>query len=175
MRTILATAALAGTMGLALAQSADTTTTDTMTANLMNLDGESVGTVTFAATPSGMAHVTAELSGLEAGVRGFHVHEVGECDAAGGFESAGGHYAGDHEHGVVDGGPHPGDFPNIHIPESGVLTVEYFTDRISVGSDGENPLADADGSAVMIHSGADDYTSQPAGDAGDRIACGVIE
>jgi Cu-Zn family superoxide dismutase len=161
----------AGTSSLALAQAPET-----MTADVMNAEGESVGTVTFAATPSGLVHVTAEFAGLPAGEHGFHVHEAGVCDASGGFESAGGHYSGGHDHGVMaEGGIHAGDFPNLHVPDSGTLTVEYFTDRISVGSDGENPLGDADGSAVIVHAGADDYTSQPAGDAGDRIACGVIE
>lgn len=147
-----------------------------MSAEVMNLDGEALGTVTFEATPSGMTHVTADLEGLPPGVHGFHVHAVGECDASDGFKSAGGHYAGDKEHGIMaEGGPHPGDFPNVHVGDDGVLMVEYFTDALSVGSDGDNPLADEDGSAVMIHDGADDYTSQPAGDAGSRIACGVIE
>lgn len=172
MRTILAAAtAVALTLGPVAAQ-----TPETLSADMRDADGASVGTVTFAATPSGLVHVTVELLGLPAGPHGFHVHERGECDAAGGFESAGGHLAGTHDHGVMaEGGPHPGDFPNIQVPDSGALTVEFFAERISVGTDGENPLADADGAAVIVHAGPDDYTSQPAGDAGDRIACGVIE
>ena len=165
-----------GAMTLApQAAMAQAETLPTATANVQNADGEDVGTVIFTATPSGMTHVAIELEGLPSGSHGFHVHETGVCDAADGFKSAGGHYAGDKKHGIlVEGGPHPGDFPNIHVAADGVVVVQYFTDQLSVGSEGENPLADEDGSAVIVHSGPDDYESQPAGNAGDRIACGVI-
>ena len=166
---LIAVASLAMT-GAAYAQQEE------MSADVIDATGNSVGTVTFAATPSGMVHITAEISGIEEGVHGFHIHETGECDPATDFESAGGHYAGDMQHGIlVEGGPHPGDLPNAHVGSDGMLTVEIFTDRISLGSDGENPLADDDGSAIIVHSGADDYESQPSGDAGSRVACGVIE
>ena len=144
-------------------------------ANTIDTNEESVGTVTFEATQSGMVHIIAELTGLPPGPHGFHIHETGECSVADSFKSAGGHYAAGAEHGVkAEGGPHPGDLPNIHVGEDGILRVEFFTDRVSL-ADGENPLRDDDGSAVVIHASADDYSSQPSGDAGDRIACGVIE
>ncbi|MCV0394601.1 MAG: superoxide dismutase family protein [Rhizobiaceae bacterium] len=145
-------------------------------ARMMNADGEEIGTVTFNQTKSGMLRLLVEISDLPPGPHGFHVHETGECE--GDFQSAGGHYAGagDPEHGVeAEGGLHAGDFPNVHVGQDGVLKVEFFTDRLSLADDAETPLIDDDGSAVMIHSGPDDYASQPAGDAGDRIACGVIE
>lgn len=146
----------------------------TASANMVTLEEQEAGTVTFRQTKSGMLHVIVEMTGLPAGPHGFHVHEVGECDAAGGFESAGGHLAGDKEHGIdAEGGPHPGDFPNVHVGQDGVLKVEFFTDRLSL-RDGETPLLDEDGSAVMVHSDPDDYASQPSGEAGDRIACGVV-
>ena len=92
-----------------------------------------------------------------------------------GFKSAGGHYAGGMKHGfLVEGGPHPGDMPNVTVGSDGVLKVSVLNTMVSVKG-GENPLLDDDGSALMIHSGADDYESQPAGDAGNRIACAVIE
>ena len=175
--TIAAAAAALGALALSpTAASAQAENLPTATATVHNADGEELGTVIFTATPSGMTHVAIKLEGLPSGAHGFHVHETGVCDAADGFQSAGGHYAGDKEHGVlVEGGPHPGDFPNIHVAPDGVVVVQYFTDQLSVGSEGENPLADEDGSAVMVHAGPDDYESQPAGDAGSRIACGVIE
>ena len=146
----------------------------TASANVINLEKQDVGTVTFQSTPSGMLRVIVELTDLPPGTLGFHVHETGECSTEDAFESAGGHIAGDAPHGIEsEGGPHPGDFPNIHVAENGVVKVEFFTDRLSI-SDGDFPLMDEDGSAVMVHSGPDDYTSQPGGDAGDRIACGVI-
>lgn len=145
------------------------------TANLEGVDGADHGTVTLKDTPSGMVHVSAELTGLAPGTHGFHIHETGACDGADGFQSAGGHLAGDMEHGVLaEGGPHPGDMPNIHVPDSGALTVEYFLSGVALEG-GDVSIMDDDGAAIMIHSGADDYESQPSGDAGDRIACGVIE
>ncbi len=147
-----------------------------VSANMIDAEENEVGTVTFNATPSGMVHIIVEMSDLPPGPHGFHIHETGECDPEGGFESAGGHYAGDMEHGVgSENGPHPGDLPNVHVSENGVLKVEFFTDRVSLGEGGENPLIDDDGSAVMVHAAADDYESQPSGEAGERLACGVIE
>jgi len=170
MRQLIYTAlATALTAGMAQAQ-------DQASANMINTNEQSVGTVTFNQTASGMVHVIVEMTDLAPGPHGFHVHETGECDPAGGFKSAGGHYAGEKDHGIeAEGGPHPGDFPNVNVGQDGVLKVEFFTDRLSLPADGKNPLRDDDGSAVVVHSGADDYASQPSGDAGDRIACGVIE
>lgn len=147
----------------------------TATANMIDAEGARIGTVTFTETASGQTIVMVEVANLPAGTLGFHVHEVGVCDIEDGFESAGGHYAGDREHGVrVEGGPHPGDFPNVHVGEDGVLKVEFFSPFLTI-NEGDYPLMDADGSSVIIHSGPDDYQSQPAGNAGDRIACGVVE
>lgn len=144
-------------------------------ATMIGADGAQAGTVTFAQTPSGRLSVMVEMTGLPPGPHGFHVHETGACDPAGGFQSAGGHYAGGHAHGVMAAdGPHPGDFPNVHVGENGVLKVEFFADGLTI-SDGEFPLMDADGSAVVVHSDPDDYQSQPSGNAGARIACGVVE
>lgn len=147
----------------------------TMSADVINLDGETLGVVEFSRTPSGVTHIAVTLKGLPPGQHGFHVHETGVCDPEDGFRSAGGHYAAGRKHGIlVEGGPHPGDLPNIHVAPDGVLVLQLFTEELSVGSEGENPLDDADGSAIMIHDGPDDYESQPAGNAGNRIACGVI-
>ncbi len=75
----------------------------------------------------------------------------------------------------MEGGPHPGDMPNIHVPGSGTLTQEVLNDNVSLREGDKGYLLDDDGSAIVIHAGADDYESQPSGAAGDRIACGVIE
>lgn len=145
-------------------------------AAMKGIDGKDLGSVSFEETASGMLEVDLELKGLAPGAHAFHVHETGKCDAADGFKSAGGHYAGGMKHGVeTEGGPHAGDFPNITAGDDGTVRVTFFTDRLSLGEGGKNPLRDADGSAVVIHDGTDDYKSQPAGDAGSRIACGVIE
>lgn len=144
------------------------------TANLQGPDGADLGTVEFQSTPNGVL-LTANLQGLPPGVHGFHIHENGTCEPD--FGAAGGHYApGGSEHGFnVEGGPHAGDMPNIHVPESGELTIEVFNDRVSLEEGAEGTLRDENGSAVVIHANADDYESQPSGDAGDRIACGAVE
>jgi Cu-Zn family superoxide dismutase len=72
-----------------------------------------------------------------------------------------------------EGGPHPGDFPNVRIGEDGSLRQTFYNTRLSV-SGGDNPILDDDGSAVVIHIAPDDYVTEPAGDADRRIACGVL-
>jgi superoxide dismutase, Cu-Zn family len=141
-------------------------------ATLNNADGTKVGSVTLTETPNGVL-LDVSLNGLAAGVHGFHIHQTGSCSPD--FGAAGGHFAGgDKQHGLkVDGGPHAGDMPNIHVPESGALDIEIFNTAISFHN-GDGALFDNDGSAIVIHDGADDYESQPSGDAGSRIACGVI-
>jgi Cu-Zn family superoxide dismutase len=143
-------------------------------AAMQDRDGNNVGEVTLKQTPNGVL-LTAELKNLPEGAHAFHVHEVGECVAP--FKSAGGHYSpDDSKHGfLVKGGPHAGDMPNIHVPASGELTIEVFNSRISLAEDAANTVFDDDGSTIIIHEGGDDYESQPAGAAGPRIACGVIE
>jgi len=145
-------------------------------ANMINAEGQEVGTVTFAETPSGVLHIVVEMTDLPPGPHGFHVHEKGACEPDGGFESAGGHYAGDDEHGIhSQEGPHPGDLPNVHVGQNGTLKAEFFSDDLSLSDDDDNPLLDEDGSAILVHASPDDYESQPSGNSGDRIACGVIE
>ena len=85
---------------------------------------------------------------------------------------SGGHFnPDDHQHGMENPqGLHAGDLPNIQVPASGELTVEHFAMGLTL-----DQVLDDDGAAMMVHAGADDYASDPAGDAGDRIACGIIE
>lgn len=145
-----------------------------MVANMIDREGNKIGRATFSMTPSGIVVVRSEVSGLDDGEHGLHIHEVGECDPSTGFQSAGGHYAGegDPAHGLVEGGPHAGDLPNV-IVRGGTFAVEHFNPRVTLTGD-MNPLADEDGSAIIVHSQPDDYESQPSGDAGERVACGVI-
>lgn len=176
MKRILATtAALAFLSAPAFAQAE--TAEAGATAMMMDVDGNPVGTVTFTQTVSGILHVFVEMTDLPPGPRGFHIHEVGECDPADGFESAGGHFAaGDEEHGIHnEAGPHAGDLPNVHVGQDGILRVEFFTERMSLDEGSEAGLLGGDGTAVILHDSPDDYATHPTGDAGDRIACGVIE
>ena len=172
VRTIIASAAALG-FGLG-AQGVLAQESTSATASLQDPDGNAVGQVQLMAIPNGV-HVKAELENLPAGTHAFHVHETGACEAPD-FESAGGHFNPTNaEHGWLSpGGPHAGDLPNLHVPDSGSLTVEYFNMMVTM-DEGENTVFDDDGAAIVIHQGADDYQTEPAGDAGKRIACGVIE
>jgi superoxide dismutase, Cu-Zn family len=138
------------------------------------IDGKAnpVGTAQLNQLEQGVQIVVA-VSGLPAGKHALHIHETGECEPP--FESAGGHFnPTGAEHGWDNPqGPHAGDLPNIYIGE-GAVQVEYITDRVTL-EDGETSLLDDDGAAIVIHEGQDDYVSEPAGDAGMRLACGVIE
>ena len=141
------------------------------TATLMDREGAEIGSATLTETASGVTQVVVTASDIPEGVHGVHVHETGDCSTDD-FTSAGGHFAGDAQHGImVDGGPHPGDLPNAHVQSDGALAMEAFKTDLPLG----DMVLDDDGSAVIVHAGADDYESQPAGDAGERIACGVLE
>lgn len=140
-----------------------------MIAELTGAEGESLGTVTVAPTPSGVLLATITLEGAPEGTHGIHFHETGTCTPPD-FESAGGHVAGESEHGVMsEGGAHPGDMPNVHVPADGVLTVEYFVPDLTT-----EMLTDDDGAAIVLHAQPDDYSGQPSGNAGERLACGAL-
>ena len=143
-------------------------------ATLKNADGKEVGTAALTQTPAGVL-IRLTVNGLPAGERAFHIHGVGKCEPP--FTSAGGHFnPGGAKHGMAAAdGPHAGDMPNLHVPPSGVLAVEVANPAISLVKGQPTSVFDADGSAVIIHAGADDYKTDPTGNAGDRIACGVIE
>ena len=126
------------------------------TAMLKGADGADHGSVTLTDTPSGVVHVSAKLTGLAPGTHGFHIHETGACDGADGFQSAGGHLAGDLEHGVLaEGGPHPGDMPNIHVPDSGDLTIEYFLSSVALEGGDANIMDDDGAAAELVGGGCD--------------------
>jgi superoxide dismutase, Cu-Zn family len=117
--------------------------------------------------------ITTNFTGIPSGTHAFHVHEVGKCEPP--FESAGGHFnPTGKQHGKDNPqGAHAGDLPNIQVPANGRVKVEATAKGVSLGA-AQNGLLDADGSALVVHEGADDYKSDPAGNAGKRIACGVI-
>jgi Cu-Zn family superoxide dismutase len=145
---------------------------DQASAVLKDVAGAEVGKATLAATPSGVL-ISLDLTALPAGDHAFHIHAVGKCEPPK-FESAGPHFNPDStKHGLMNPqGPHAGDMPNLHAPEGGKLQVEVLNPTVTLSA--ESALLDEDGSAIVVHAGADDYQTDPAGNAGNRIACGVI-
>jgi Cu-Zn family superoxide dismutase len=163
---VTAVALLAFTSLPAAAQSAKAT--------LKNAEGKDVGTAELTQTAHGVL-IKLTISGLPAGERAFHVHGVGKCEPP--FTSAGGHFNPDKKkHGMMaKDGHHAGDMPNLHIPASGVLQVEVLNSAITLEKGKPNSLFGPDGTALIIHAGKDDYKSDPTGEAGGRVACGVIQ
>lgn len=142
-------------------------------AQLKDSSGKAIGDVDLMQTPAGVL-IKLQLKGVAPGEHAFHVHAVGKCEAP--FESAGPHFnPASHKHGMMSGEGHAGDMPNLHVPQSGELSVELVNSAISLDKGKPNSVFDNDGSALVIHAKADDYKSDPAGNAGDRIACGVIQ
>ncbi len=145
--------------------------------DLIDTEGEEIGTVTFAPVEGGTT-VMAVLSGLEPGFHGFHIHTVGVCDPATAFESAGGHLnAGGQQH-----DDHAGDLPSLYVNADGTGMLSILTDRFTLAT-----LVEGDGSALIVHADADNFAHIPpryapavdamtlaTGDSGSLIACGVI-
>ena len=118
--------------------------------------------------------VELQSRGLPPGVHGVHLHAVARCDVPD-FASAGPHFNPDNrQHGTQNPqGPHAGDLPNLEVNPAGRGSMETATDRVSLTA-GPNSLLDADGSALVIHAQADDERTDPSGNSGDRIACGIV-
>jgi Cu-Zn family superoxide dismutase len=128
------------------------------------------GTITFKEVDGGV-EVTAELEGLKAGDHGYHVHEKGDCSAPD-AASAGGHFnPNNHKHGGPEADEHhEGDFGNLTAGKDGKATKTFVMKGISLG-DGANSVV---GKGFIVHEKKDDLKTQPTGDAGARLACGVI-
>lgn len=172
MRSALTTlAAIAGLAGCT--HMADVPTERVGQATLRFANGLPAGTVQLMSDGTGLS-VTVAATGMTPGAHGFHLHTTGKCEAPG-FTSAGGHLnpAGRQHGSLAAGGAHLGDLPNLSIGStgSGSATVEVAGNRDAALAD----IFDADGTAVVVHADADDYRSDPTGNAGARVACGVLE
>jgi Cu-Zn family superoxide dismutase len=142
------------------------------TAALRDSAGKELGSLTLSES-AGRISLTGQLTGLPRGTHAIHLHTVGRCDPPK-FEAAGDHWnPTGREHGTQNpNGPHLGDLPNLTVGQDGSVRLEATTPGGTL--QGANPLLDRDGAAVVVHVKRDDYKSQPSGDSGDRIACGVV-
>jgi superoxide dismutase, Cu-Zn family len=144
---------------------------------MYNTAGAPIGTALLTQDASGTVTVDIASITLPAGQHGIHFHDVGKCDGSTtpAFSTAGGHYNPlAKEHGLQNpNGPHAGDNPNITVPASGIGAVSFSTNRVTL-TQGPTSLLDANGSALVIHAGPDDQLTNPAGNSGARIACGVV-
>ena len=143
---------------------------------IVNVSGSPIGTAQLWQEQNGTVHVNIASLALPAGTHGIHFHEVGTCDGGStAFSTAGAHYNPlTREHGLDNPrGPHAGDAPNIVTSAGGIGKVEFTTNRVTL-TPGSTTLFDSNGSSIVVHASADDQVSQPAGNSGARIACGVI-
>jgi superoxide dismutase, Cu-Zn family len=142
-------------------------------AELTNTSGQPVGTARF--TQAGhVVRILVETKGLPPGAHAVHVHAVGKCDPPD-FNSAGPHFnPTNRQHGALNPqGSHAGDLPNMTVAPDGSGRMETTTEQLTLGS-GASSVWDADGSALIVHASPDDFKTDPTGNAGARIACGVL-
>ena len=147
-------------------------------ATIINAAGDERGTAELWQDRDKIVHVEVQVMNMPSGPHGIHFHATGQCDGSTStpFSSAGAHYNPlGRQHGLDNAqGPHAGDAPNFTVDADGTGHATFTTDRVSL-TEGSTSLFDADGSAIVVHAAADDQTSQPAGNSGARIACGVVK
>src|SRR5438874_13642419 len=141
-----------------------------LTVNMIDAQNKPVGTATLTQTAHGVL-IAVDLHGLKPGKHAIHIHETAKCEPPA-FKTAGGHdNPAKKQHGYMTAaGPHAGDLPNIEVPADGKVKTDLIAADETLAA-----LVDGDGSAIVLHAKGDDYKSQPAGDAGDRVACGPIQ
>jgi len=141
--------------------------------SLIGSGGQIVGEASLTQEAEG-TRIMITVTGIPIGTHAVHLHSIGRCETPG-FTTAGGHFnPGMKQHGRLNPmGDHAGDLPNLVVGDDHRGSLDFVRAGLRL-VDGAAPLLDADGAAVVIHAGPDDFTSDPAGNAGGRIACGVI-
>jgi superoxide dismutase, Cu-Zn family len=144
-------------------------------ADIVDTQGAKVGTAKLKAVKDGV-QISVKVEGLTAGDHGIHIHTVGKCEGPD-FKTAGGHFNPTSAHhgmnNTMDPHPHLGDLPNLKVAADGKGGTTIFAKGVTLG-DGADSLFHDGGTSLVIHAKADDYMSDPSGNSGDRIACGVI-
>jgi Cu-Zn family superoxide dismutase len=167
---VMGSALLALTAGAAVAESARHAE-----ARFVDAGGATVGWASLTEDASGQLHLNVQVEGLAPGRHGVHLHAIGQCVGPT-FASAGGHHNPlGAEHGLDNpAGAHAGDLPNLTVNVVGRGHLDAISHHATLSS-GAVSLLDADGSAIVIHANEDDQVTNPTGNSGPRIACGVIE
>lgn len=166
IRRILSLGAVVGAM-LALLAPTALAGASHGSATIRNLAGDVIGWAQLTEDATGAVHVSVHVRGLAEGLHGLHIHNTGDCTPP--FSAAGGH----HNPLGASHGSHAGDLPNLVVNAAGVGHLDDVTTLATLSS-GPVSIFDANGSALIIHAGTDDYVTDPTGNSGARIACGVI-
>jgi len=142
---------------------------------MINTDGNKIGVATLKQEADGV-NIAIDVAGLSKGTHGFHIHEKGVCELPD-FESAGDHFnPTDMKHGFENPeGPHAGDLPNLEVGEDGKVQESFVNEMVTLKKGEPNSLLRDGGTSLVIHADPDDNVSQPSGNSGARIACGVIK
>jgi Cu-Zn family superoxide dismutase len=172
MNRKISSAALSLLFVAACATTSDDGAGPTAKASLRPASGSKVqGEVTFTQIAANRVRVTGTVTGHQSGPRGFHIHEKGDCSAPD-ATSAGGHFnPASAQHGPSPTAGHAGDMGNITFDSQGNAKIDKILDGLSVSRDAKNGII---GRAVVVHMGTDDLKTDPTGNAGSRVACGVI-
>lgn len=170
---------IAVSAGLACSEAAGVPTTNASDvivahAKLVDTTGARIGLAEFREDRNGTVHIDVSVVSTTPGLHGIHFHSVGACGGTA-FSDAGGHFnPSAAHHGLSNGaGPHAGDLPNLDVLSNGVGRYQGVTSRVTLSA-GATSLLDADGSAIVLHAGRDDQLTDPNGNSGARVACGVI-
>jgi len=148
---------------------------NSLATTIVSSTGKTLGSAELTETNTGV-RIRLLLNGLEPGDKAIHFHGVGKCEQPS-FESAGSHVnPTKKQHGFDNPkGYHAGDLPNLKVSKEGKVDLEITTPMVTLEKGKSNSLLDKDGSAIVIHEKADDYVTDPSGNSGERIACGVIQ